>query len=174
MTGTLAEGLIHTRLREASGHLLWIGIAMAALGFVAIVFPIISTIVATLLVGWVFLFGGALLLVGAFNIHGTGPFFGALLIALLTLISGLFLIVNPIAGALSLTILLGVVFLIQGTFELVLAFEHDIDSPPAHARAAAAQIPDARYAEIPNSSHLGVFTHVDAVARELVDFFAAV
>ena len=55
---------------------------------------------------------------------------------------------------------------------LVLAFEHDVDSPPAHARAAAAQIPGARYAEIPNSSHLGIFTHVDAVTRELVDFFA--
>jgi pimeloyl-ACP methyl ester carboxylesterase len=55
---------------------------------------------------------------------------------------------------------------------LVLAFEHDIDSPPAHARRAAAQIPGARFAEIPDSSHLGVFTHVDAVAAELVDFFA--
>jgi thioesterase CepJ len=57
---------------------------------------------------------------------------------------------------------------------LVLAFEHDIDSPPAHARAAAAQIPGARYAEIPDSSHLGVFTHVDAVAAVLVDFFESV
>jgi pimeloyl-ACP methyl ester carboxylesterase len=57
---------------------------------------------------------------------------------------------------------------------LVLAFEHDIDSPPEHARAAAAQIPGARYAEIANASHLGIFTHVDAVARELVDFFARI
>jgi pimeloyl-ACP methyl ester carboxylesterase len=57
---------------------------------------------------------------------------------------------------------------------LVLAFEHDIDSPPAHARRAAAQIPGSRYAEIADSSHLGVFTHVDAVAAELVGFFATV
>jgi pimeloyl-ACP methyl ester carboxylesterase len=55
---------------------------------------------------------------------------------------------------------------------LVLAFEHDIDSPPTHARAAAAQIPGARYAEIPDASHLAVFTHVEAVAAELVAFFA--
>ena len=53
----------------------------------------------------------------------TGPFFGALLIGLLTLIAGLFLVFNPISGALSLTILLGVLFLIQGAFELALAFE---------------------------------------------------
>jgi pimeloyl-ACP methyl ester carboxylesterase len=57
---------------------------------------------------------------------------------------------------------------------LVLAFEHDVDSPPAHARAAAAQIPGARYEEIANSSHLGVFTHVDAVAAVLTDFFTIV
>lgn len=57
---------------------------------------------------------------------------------------------------------------------LVLAFEHDIDSPPARAREAAALIPGARFAEIPDSSHLGIFTHAHAVAAELVDFFASV
>lgn len=57
---------------------------------------------------------------------------------------------------------------------LVLAFEHDIDSPPARAREAAALIPGAQFAEIPDSSHLGIFTHADAVAAVLVDFFASV
>ena len=122
MSDTLA-GLVHTRIRAASSRMLWLGIAMAVLGFIAIVFPIVSTIAAVLLVGWVFVFAGALMTVGAFNIHGTGPFFGALLIGLLTLIGGLFLVFNPIAGAVTLTILLGVLFLIQGTFEVVLAFE---------------------------------------------------
>jgi uncharacterized membrane protein HdeD (DUF308 family) len=122
MSDTLT-GLMHTRLHAASQRLFWIGIGMSVLGFAAIVFPVVSTIAAVLLVGWVFVFAGALMTVGAFNIHGTGPFFGALLIGLLTLIAGLFLLFNPIAGALSLTILLGVLFLIQGAFELALAFE---------------------------------------------------
>jgi uncharacterized membrane protein HdeD (DUF308 family) len=122
MSDTFA-GLVHTRLRESSRRLRWLGIAMAALGLIAIVFPIVSTIAAVLLVGWVFMFAGALMTVSAFNIHGTGPFFGALLIGLLTLIAGLFLAFNPIAGAVTLTILLGVLFLVQGTFEVVLAFE---------------------------------------------------
>jgi pimeloyl-ACP methyl ester carboxylesterase len=56
---------------------------------------------------------------------------------------------------------------------LVLAFEHDIDSPPARAREAAAVIPGARYAEIPDASHLGILTHVDAVAEALIEFFAS-
>ena len=38
-------------------------------------------------------------------------------------------------------------------------------------REAAAVIPGARFVEIPDASHLGIFTHADAVATALVDFF---
>ena len=54
---------------------------------------------------------------------------------------------------------------------LVLAFEHDVDSPPARAREAATSIPGARFVQIAEASHLGVFTHGAAVARTLIDFF---
>jgi pimeloyl-ACP methyl ester carboxylesterase len=57
---------------------------------------------------------------------------------------------------------------------LIVAFEHDIDSPPAHARDAAAAIPGARFEEIAGASHLAPFTHPDAVAAILVDFFSSV
>ena len=55
---------------------------------------------------------------------------------------------------------------------LILAFEHDIDSPPAQARQASGQIPRAHYVEIEGASHLGVFTHGDAVAEAVVSFLA--
>jgi thioesterase CepJ len=54
---------------------------------------------------------------------------------------------------------------------LVMAFEHDIDSPPMRAREAAAIIPNASYVEIPDTSHLAPFTDADAVAAALVEFF---
>jgi thioesterase CepJ len=54
---------------------------------------------------------------------------------------------------------------------LVMAYEHDIDSPPEYARAAAERIPGARYVEIPDCSHLAPFTHAGAVGDVLVDFF---
>ena len=56
---------------------------------------------------------------------------------------------------------------------LVMAFEHDVDSPPMRAREAAAIIPNASYVEIPGTSHLAPFTHADAVAGTLVEFFHA-
>jgi thioesterase CepJ len=55
---------------------------------------------------------------------------------------------------------------------LVLSFEHDVDSPPARARQAAAMIPGSRFVEVPGASHLGVFTHAAEVAATVVTFYA--
>jgi pimeloyl-ACP methyl ester carboxylesterase len=55
---------------------------------------------------------------------------------------------------------------------LVLAFEHDVDSPPRYARQAADAIPGCRYREIAGSGHIGILTHADEVAAHLVEFFA--
>ncbi len=55
---------------------------------------------------------------------------------------------------------------------LVLAFEHDVDSPPERAREAADSIPGAQFVEIPGASHLGIFTHAPQVGTALVEFFA--
>ncbi len=55
---------------------------------------------------------------------------------------------------------------------LVLAFEHDVDSPPRRSEEAAAAIRGARFAEISGASHLGVFTHGQAVGEIMIDFFS--
>ncbi len=57
---------------------------------------------------------------------------------------------------------------------LVLAFEHDVDSPPRYARQAAETIPACAYREVAGAGHLGILTHADEVARLLVDFFGDV
>ncbi len=53
---------------------------------------------------------------------------------------------------------------------MVLSFEHDVDSPPAHAREAASQIPACGFVEISGASHLGVFTHAEEVGNEVLRF----
>jgi pimeloyl-ACP methyl ester carboxylesterase len=55
---------------------------------------------------------------------------------------------------------------------LVLAFEHDVDSPPRYARLAAETIPGCDYREVADAGHIGIITHADQVARILIDFFA--
>ena len=55
---------------------------------------------------------------------------------------------------------------------LVLAFEHDVDSPPRYARQAAEAIPGCEYREVAGAGHIGILTHADEVARILIEFFA--
>jgi len=120
---SLGNNPFYGRLRAASGKLLWLGLLMLALGIAAIVFPIISTLVATLLVGWVFLISGVLTLYGSFSIHGTGPFFAALLLGLLSIAGGAYMLFNPLAGEAALTLLVGILFMFQGAFEIAFAIE---------------------------------------------------
>lgn len=117
------EGLIHQRLRKSSRLFFWLGLAMVVVGVAAVVFPAVSTFAATILVGWVFLFSGGLTFFGSFSIHGTGPFFGALLLGLLSIAAGVFMLFNPLAGAAALTIVVGVLFLLESAFEIFFAFE---------------------------------------------------
>jgi uncharacterized membrane protein HdeD (DUF308 family) len=122
-TASVFENVLHSRIKPAAGRLFWLGLAMVLIGVVALVFPVVSTMAATLFIGWVLLFAGVVTVAGAFSIHGTGPFFGALLLGLLSVALGLFLAFNPAAGALSLTLVVGVIFAIQAAYEVVFAFE---------------------------------------------------
>jgi pimeloyl-ACP methyl ester carboxylesterase len=54
---------------------------------------------------------------------------------------------------------------------LVLAFEHDVDSPPEKARLAAETIPGCEYVEVMGSGHIGIITHAGEVAAHLIQFF---
>lgn len=117
------DNFFHSQLRKASDRLLWVGIAMLVLGIAAIVFPMVSTLVATYFVGWLLLVAGCCLLAGSFAILGAGPFFGALLLSLLLIGCGIFMLFNPVAGAAGLTLVVGMLFMLQGAFELFFALE---------------------------------------------------
>jgi len=117
------DSLFHGRLRAASRRLFWIGLAMAVLGIAAIVFPLISTMGVALLVGWLLLIFGCITFINSFSIEGTGPFFGGLLLGLLSLAAGFYLLFHPVVGETALTLMVGIIFMFQGAFEIVFAFE---------------------------------------------------
>ncbi|MEM8588778.1 MAG: HdeD family acid-resistance protein [Pseudomonadota bacterium] len=111
------------KLSKNKTTVLWTGIAMAVIGFLAVAFPIVATLSVELLVGWLFIFAGIIGFVGAFSYHGTGPFFGALLLSLLKLVAGVFLLINPAAGVVALTLVVAVLFMVEGAMQLAFAFE---------------------------------------------------
>jgi len=117
-----AQELVN-KLQKSSTTLFWAGIAMAVVGLLAVAFPIVATLSVELLVGWVLIFAGIVGFVGAFSYHGTGPFFAALLLSLLKVVTGVFLLINPAAGVVALTLVVAVLFMIEGAMQLALAFE---------------------------------------------------
>jgi uncharacterized membrane protein HdeD (DUF308 family) len=121
--GYSGDNPFHGRLHAASRGLFWLGAVLVLLGLGAIIFPIVATLAATVLVGWVFLVSGMIVFFASLSIRGTGPFFGAVLFALLSLAAGVFLLFHPLAGAVVLTLIVGVVFMLQGASELVFALE---------------------------------------------------
>jgi uncharacterized membrane protein HdeD (DUF308 family) len=123
MSTSFLDHPFQTQVRKESGRLMGLGAAFLVIGIAALVFPVVSSLAATLLVGWVLIFAGAVSLFGAFSIRGAGPFFGALLFGLLSLGAGVYILVRPLGGAMAITLSLAVLFMIQGAFEAVLAFE---------------------------------------------------
>ena len=118
-----SDNFFQTKVRSASRGLFWLGLAMAALGIAAIVFPIASTLATAMFVGWMLPLYGGITLFGSFSIHGTGPFFSALVTALLAIGTGVFLLLNPVAGAVALTLIVATLFMLEGAFEISFAFE---------------------------------------------------
>ena len=118
-----ARSALTSKLRRGRRVVLLCGILMAILGVAALLWPILFTFAATFMIGLLLLVSGVVLLFEAFCYRGTGPFFGALFLALLTMAVGAFLALEPTVGAVLLTILIAVVFLFGGAFELVLALQ---------------------------------------------------
>ena len=114
---------LFARLGKKRKQILWTGIAMTVAGVFAILFPFVSSLSITFFVGWLLVFVGAVGLFGAFSYEGTGPFFGALLLALVQLGAGFFIVFNPASGLVALTLMVAVIFMVEGAFKLLFAFE---------------------------------------------------
>ena len=111
------------RLAQRNDQLFWGGVAMAVVGLLALLFPVVATVAVAVMVGWILIFAGAATIYGAFTVEGTGPFFGELLIGLLKLALGVYLVRHPDVGMVALTLLLAAVFMIDGAVQVALSLE---------------------------------------------------
>ena len=106
------------------GLFLFEGIVLVLLGFAAIVVPVVATLAFTLVIGWLFLISGGVGLVTTFWMRNAPGFWWALLSAAIALAAGVILILWPINGVLSLTLVLIAFFAVEGIATLMYAFEH--------------------------------------------------
>ncbi len=103
------------------------GIVLVILGLLAIVVPQIASLAVTILVGWLFLISGGVGLVTTFMARAAPGFWWALLSAVLGIAAGIVLLVWPIGGVVTLTLLLIVFFTIEGVVTIMYALDHKKD-----------------------------------------------
>ena len=102
------------------------GVVMIVLGVLAVAVPMAATLAIELLVGWLFLISGIVGLIALFSVHNTPAFLWGLVTAALSVAAGVMLIWNPVAGALSLTLVLVGLFVAEGVFQIAtsLGYRH--------------------------------------------------
>lgn len=99
-----------------------IGIVAIILGCIAILVPAVASVGTAIFIGWILLIVGAFLVAAAFSAHSVGSLLWRMLWAILTVIVGLWLIVEPHNGTLTLTLVLGIYFLFMGLTRITVAF----------------------------------------------------
>lgn len=100
------KGLSGAMQRYRNGYLV-AGSILILGGILAIVFPFISTLATAIFVGWVLIMSGLVEVAHALSVRGAPAVVLNLLAGLLSLGVGTLILFDPLAGALSLTLLLG-------------------------------------------------------------------
>ena len=99
-----------------------IGIVAIVIGIVAILLPEIFSLGAAVFIGCILVVVSAFLTAAAFAAHGVGSLVARLAWAVLTFVVGLWLILEPHNGTLTLTLVLGIYFLLMGLTRIIVAF----------------------------------------------------
>ena len=118
------QGVAATSLHEHWVLLLVEGIILVILGLAAIGIPSITTLAVEILVGWLFLISGIAGWITTFWMGRVPGFWWSLVSAILGIAAGIMLLLRPLSGVLSLTLVLIVFFVIEGVASMMFALEH--------------------------------------------------
>jgi len=100
------------------------GIALLVLGILSAAMPGIASVAATVLFGWILLFSGVVILIAALRGRDAPGFWWSLISGIVGIIAGLLLLIRPLQGVLTLTIVLIAFLLAEGVISILYAVEH--------------------------------------------------
>jgi uncharacterized membrane protein HdeD (DUF308 family) len=121
MGGVPLDPEIREGLRRSWKELMTVGVLAIAVGCVAIVVPAVAAVGTAIFIGCILVVTGMFLVAAAFTAHSLGSLIVRLLWALLTVVVGVWLLAEPHHGAVSLTLLLGIYFLLMGLTRIAVA-----------------------------------------------------
>ena len=110
-------------VRKTSGWSIAWGVFLILFGTLAIGSPFVAAVAVNVVIAWLIVLAGVVHLVLAFHAHGAGSMIWKLLVGIAYLCFGAYLIMHPVLGVASLTLLLASLFLIEGILEVVLFFK---------------------------------------------------
>ena len=109
-------------IRQASRlSILW-GVLLIVFGMFAVGSPFIAAVAVSVAVAWLIILAGVVHLMLAFHAHRAGRLVWKLLVGLAYVFFGVYLILHPVPGVASLTLVLAVLFLIEGILDVILFF----------------------------------------------------
>jgi uncharacterized membrane protein HdeD (DUF308 family) len=100
------------------------GVVLVVLGLAAIVVPPLASLAITIFLGWMFLISGIVQFILTFTERRLPGFGWSLLSATLATGAGIVLLLWPIQGTLSLTLVIGVYFVMEGVATIMYALDH--------------------------------------------------
>jgi len=109
--------------RHASTWSIVWGVLLIVTGMLAIGAPFFAAVAVTALIAWLIVFAGIVHLAIAFHSHGAGSVIWKLLVGLAYVCFGLYVIMHPVLGVASLTLILASLFLIEGILQVILFFK---------------------------------------------------
>ena len=118
-TGVAVSGM--EGVRKARGWLLGLGIVLILVGTLALGAAVFATIASVIFFGWLLLVAGAIEVGYAFSQPKWGGLILHVVNGVLGVVAGFILVLHPAAGALTLTLLMAMFFMIAGLFRIVTA-----------------------------------------------------
>jgi uncharacterized membrane protein HdeD (DUF308 family) len=128
MTATVNEPGPHSlgdsirALRAKWGWIVALGIIFMIAGVIALGSVVMATVSAVLIVGIMMIMAGVAEIIAAFNVKDWGKFALWMLLGLLYVGAGVICIIDPLAAALVLTLMVGAALVVGGILRMVLAW----------------------------------------------------
>ena len=110
-------------INRATGWSIGLSVLIIAAGTLAIIMPSASGIAVTIIVGWLLVFSGCAHLAYGWHNRGGGGLLWGLLLGILYIAAGGYILLRPLVGLESLTIVLAAYLLVEAILEFILSFQ---------------------------------------------------
>jgi uncharacterized membrane protein HdeD (DUF308 family) len=109
--------------KHLTGWSIAVSLLIMLAGILAIGLPVAAGIAVNIVVAWLLVIGGVAHLIFGWHIRAMGGLLWQVLLGVLYIGIGVYLLVRPVAGLVTLTLALAIYLFAEGLFELILSFQ---------------------------------------------------